>query len=86
MEDQEHVDPSSLSLEQRIAHKVWKIRLHGWEELVTVFRTCPYADDPNYRIYSSLLKNGLSDVNAMVQEKTLEALEVVLNQSDQAKK
>jgi hypothetical protein len=86
MEVQENVDISLLSLEERVTHKVWKVRLNGWEELANIFRTCPYPDDPNYTKYSHFIKSGIGDVNAIIQEKALEALETFLSKSNEGKR
>ena len=85
MESQEDVDVSSLSFEERIKHKLWKIRLDGWEELCKLFRQCIDPEDPNFANHSYLLKIGLEDVNSIIQEKVLEVLELVLSRSAQAK-
>jgi hypothetical protein len=85
MESIEDVDVSSLSYEERIKHKSWKIRLDSWEDLCKLFHRCSDPEDSDFANHSHLLKIGLEDVNSSVQEKTLEALELVLNRSDQAK-
>jgi hypothetical protein len=59
MDSSEDVDVSNLSLEEKLVHKVWKVRLTSWEEVLKIVNSCPYADDPNYSKYGRFIKNGI---------------------------
>ena len=65
-------DFSSLSIEERIAHKNWKARASGYEELAKKFRILE-EDSPEYTQYSYDIKKYVTDTNAPAQEKGLDA-------------
>ncbi|KAF8326346.1 armadillo-type protein [Cantharellus anzutake] len=70
-------DFSSLPLSERLAHKNWKARVHGYEELIRVFQKTGSEDDPAFRPYiqnPDLLKKMVIDANVVAQEKGVEAV------------
>jgi hypothetical protein len=70
-------DFSSLSIEDRLAHKNWKARVSAYEQLVKIFQTTADESDPAFRPYTSdpgLLKKIATDANAVAQEKGVECL------------
>ncbi|KAF8709603.1 Microtubule associated protein, partial [Rhizoctonia solani] len=70
-------DFSGIPIGERLVHKNWKARVHGYEALVKVFQATASEDDPAFRPYisnSDLLKKIATDANAVAQEKGLEAI------------
>ena len=70
-------DFSSIPLNERIVHKNWKARVHGYEALQKLFSTTASEDDPAFRPYLNnpdLLKKIAIDSNAVAQEKGVESL------------
>ncbi|KDQ20349.1 hypothetical protein BOTBODRAFT_153038 [Botryobasidium botryosum FD-172 SS1] len=70
-------DFSAIPLNERITHKNWKARVHGYEALQKLFSTTTSEDDPAFRPYlnnSDLLKKIALDTNAVAQEKGVECL------------
>ncbi|CUA69428.1 Cytoskeleton-associated protein 5 [Mus musculus] [Rhizoctonia solani] len=70
-------DFSGIPIGERLVHKNWKARVHGYEALVKVFQATASEDDPAFRPYisnSDLLKKMATDANAVAQEKGLEAI------------
>ncbi|KAG9118686.1 Microtubule-associated protein, microtubule dynamics during spindle orientation, partial [Ceratobasidium sp. 392] len=70
-------DFSGIPIGERLVHKNWKARVHGYEALVKMFQATASEDDPAFRPYisnSDLLKKIATDANAVAQEKGLDAL------------
>ncbi|KAG8879893.1 Microtubule-associated protein, microtubule dynamics during spindle orientation [Tulasnella sp. 331] len=70
-------DFSTIPILDRIVHKNWKARLHGYEALPKLFSLTTSDSDPAFRPYLSdpdLLKKIVTDSNAVAQEKGVEAL------------
>lgn len=67
--DQE--DYSSLPIEDRLTHKVWKVRLNAYEESTRAFVSSPEDSAPCFRPYNSdpdLLVKAVKDANVVAQE------------------
>ncbi|XP_011883305.1 PREDICTED: cytoskeleton-associated protein 5 isoform X2 [Vollenhovia emeryi] len=69
-QDTEYV---KLPLEERLAHKSWRARLHGYEECVKTFQCIDDEKSPEWNKYAGLIKKFVVDSNAAAQEKGLEA-------------
>ena len=69
MEDEEY---KKLPIDQKCVHKLWKARLHGYEEATTLFRQLE-ENSPEFGKYLGLVKKFVTDSNAVSQEKGLEA-------------
>ncbi|KAI0283127.1 ARM repeat-containing protein [Russula aff. rugulosa BPL654] len=70
-------DFSTLSIEDRLAHKNWKARVSAYEALVKTFQLTSSDTDPAFRPYTSnpdLLKKIVTDSNAVAQEKGVECV------------
>ncbi|CCO28144.1 Cytoskeleton-associated protein 5 [Rhizoctonia solani AG-1 IB] len=70
-------DFSGIPIGERLVHKNWKARVHGYEALVKLFQATASEDDPAFRQYisnSDLLKKIATDANAVAQEKGLDAI------------
>ncbi|XP_022089158.1 cytoskeleton-associated protein 5-like isoform X2 [Acanthaster planci] len=63
-----------LPVEEQCVHKVWKARLHGYEEAVKVFNRITDEKSPEFSKYAGLLKKFVTDANAVAQEKGLDAV------------
>jgi len=68
MEDDEWL---KLPAEDRVAHKLWKARVSGYEDAKKQFGTWD-DDDPKWKNYMGLAKKMVTDSNAVAQEKGLE--------------
>lgn len=68
MEDDEWL---KLPTEDRVAHKLWKARVSGYEDAKKQFGTWD-DDDPKWKNYMGLAKKMVTDSNAVAQEKGLE--------------
>ncbi|KAI5957293.1 hypothetical protein KGF54_000221 [Candida jiufengensis] len=66
----EEIDYSTLPLEERLEHKVWKVRLGAYEELSKQFENSRNQQDQIFNILSSpdLIKKILVDSNVVAQE------------------
>ncbi|KAI5970939.1 hypothetical protein CANMA_000099 [Candida margitis] len=65
----EEVDYTTLPLEDRLEHKVWKARLSAYEELSKQYESSRSDQDPVFTGYSpDLYKNILTDSNVVAQE------------------
>ncbi|XP_072747626.1 protein mini spindles isoform X2 [Anoplolepis gracilipes] len=62
-----------LPLEERIAHKSWRARLHGYEECVKTFQCIDDEKSGEWNKYLGFIKKFVVDSNAAAQEKGLEA-------------
>ncbi|CAB4053900.1 CKAP5 [Lepeophtheirus salmonis] len=59
-----------LPVEERCTHKIWKARLHGYEEVVKLFNNLD-GDDEKWRKFHGLIKKFVVDINVVAQEKGL---------------
>ncbi|XP_076624650.1 msps cytoskeleton-associated protein 5 [Colletes latitarsis] len=62
-----------LPLEERCVHKLWRARLHGYEECVNTFQCIDDEKSPEWNKYLGFIKKFVVDSNAAAQEKGLEA-------------
>uniref|UniRef100_A0A8D8W5H1 Cytoskeleton-associated protein 5 n=1 Tax=Cacopsylla melanoneura TaxID=428564 RepID=A0A8D8W5H1_9HEMI len=69
-EDTEYI---KLPVEERCVHKVWKARVHGYEEATKLFRQTSDEKSPEFNKFLGLIKKFVIDSNAVAQEKGLEA-------------
>ncbi|KAF4519728.1 hypothetical protein B566_EDAN017602 [Ephemera danica] len=70
-EDTEYL---KLPLEDRCVHKLWKARVHGYEEATKLFRQIPDEKSPEWNKFLGMVKKFAADSNAAAQEKGLEAV------------
>nr|XP_018902745.1 PREDICTED: cytoskeleton-associated protein 5 [Bemisia tabaci]XP_018902746.1 PREDICTED: cytoskeleton-associated protein 5 [Bemisia tabaci]XP_018902747.1 PREDICTED: cytoskeleton-associated protein 5 [Bemisia tabaci]XP_018902749.1 PREDICTED: cytoskeleton-associated protein 5 [Bemisia tabaci] len=68
-EDTEYL---KLPIEDQCVHKLWKARVHGYEEAKKLFSTLD-EKSPEWNKYLGLIKKFVTDSNAVAQEKGLEA-------------
>ncbi|XP_064399412.1 cytoskeleton-associated protein 5-like isoform X3 [Halichondria panicea] len=73
MAEKEPEDYSKLSLEVKLAHKVWRARLMGYEEASKVFRKIDDEASSEYSKFTGMIKGFVTDSNQMAQEKGVEA-------------
>ena len=76
MADQEE-DLSSLSLQDRFAHKGWKVRKDAYEAATQVFNQAQSETDPTVRQFvqdASIWKGAVGDSNVAAQQEGLGAL------------
>ncbi|CCE78330.1 Piso0_000951 [Millerozyma farinosa CBS 7064] len=67
-------DFSALPLEERLGHKVWKVRLEAYEQAATKFSNSRNDHDECFRIFNEqgdLLKKAVTDSNVVAQESGL---------------
>ncbi|CAG0897270.1 unnamed protein product, partial [Cyprideis torosa] len=69
----EEDDWQKLPLDDRCVHKIWKARVHGYEECCSHFRRITDEKSPEWNKFAPLLKKFVTDSNAVAQEKGLEA-------------
>ncbi|QLL33605.1 hypothetical protein HG536_0E05160 [Torulaspora globosa] len=77
--DQEDEDFTKLSLDERLAHKLWKARLHAYQELLATFQGS--QRDRNSIVYWSdpeQFARYVTDSNVAAQEQAVLALEALL--------
>ncbi|KAJ2163191.1 hypothetical protein GGF46_000121 [Coemansia sp. RSA 552] len=73
MADEE--DYSALPLEQRLAHKKWKVRMNAYTELTKQLRQLdPVQDGAQFRAYESFLDKMVLDTNMAAQEAGVSAV------------
>ncbi|XP_069680440.1 protein mini spindles isoform X4 [Periplaneta americana] len=82
-EDTEYV---KLPVEDQCVHKLWKARLHGYEEAAKLFRQIDDEKSPEFNKYLGLVKKFVIDSNAVAQEKGLEAVLAFVENSGSAGK
>ncbi|XP_058791056.1 protein mini spindles isoform X2 [Phymastichus coffea] len=70
-EDTEYL---KLPVEDRCLHKLWKARLHGYEECTKTFRCIDDEKSPEWNKFLGLVKKFVIDSNAAAQERGLEAV------------
>ncbi|XP_046394021.1 protein mini spindles [Ischnura elegans] len=63
-----------LPVEERCVHKLWKARIHGYEEAIKTFQQIDDEKSPEWNKYLGLLKKFVVDSHAAAQEKGLEAV------------
>lgn len=82
MADQDDVDFTTLPLEQRASHKVWKARLNAYQELNNLFTQSsvisPPNDVANYWLDPELFASYIVDSNVVAQENAIIALHTLL--------
>jgi len=71
MEGEDGEEWRKLPCEDRIAHKVWKARVNGYEEASKLFGQWD-EDEPKWKNYQPLAKKMVNDSNAVALEKGLE--------------
>lgn len=70
-------DFSSLSIEDRLAHKNWKARVNAYEALIKTFTFSSSDTDPAFKPFLNnpdTLKKIATDSNAVAQEKGVECI------------
>ncbi|CAB0005062.1 unnamed protein product [Nesidiocoris tenuis] len=70
----EEEDFSKLSIEERCAHKSWKARVSGYEDVAKIFRTIDDEKSPEWNKYHGMVKKFVVDSNVPAQEKGLDAV------------
>eukprot|EP01117_Protostelium_nocturnum_P010147 TRINITY_DN3620_c0_g1_i2.p1 TRINITY_DN3620_c0_g1~~TRINITY_DN3620_c0_g1_i2.p1 ORF type:complete len:2002 (+),score=827.22 TRINITY_DN3620_c0_g1_i2:52-6057(+) len=77
------VDPADVGgpLDDRLVHKMWKVRLAAYEELDKLFKNLESGTDPKFAEYGQHWKSILTDNNAVAQEKGLEPLLVFIDRA-----
>lgn len=67
-------DITKLSIEDRCQHKVWKVRVNGYEEATKLFQNQRDEKSPEFQKYLGLVKKFVVDNNVVAQEKGLNAV------------
>ncbi len=70
-------DFSKMSIEERLASKLWKARVSAYEDLTKAFPKTSSENDPIFRQYTrnpDILKSIVVDTNAVAQEKGVDAV------------
>ncbi|XP_075858079.1 cytoskeleton-associated protein 5 isoform X3 [Microcebus murinus] len=62
-----------LPVDQKCEHKLWKARLNGYEEALKIFQKIKDEKSPEWSKFLGLIKKFVTDSNAVVQLKGLEA-------------
>lgn len=68
-----HSEWLKLPVDQKCEHKLWKARLSGYEEALKIFQKIKDEKSPEWSKYLGLIKKFVTDSNAVVQLKGLEA-------------
>lgn len=76
----------NLSLEAKLEHSQWKIRLSGYEELTKNMQEALDCSGKPFQIAMSLLQKFSEDKNVMCKEKGLEVLFAFFDRYEHAKK
>ncbi|KAH7979345.1 hypothetical protein HPB49_009121 [Dermacentor silvarum] len=63
-----------LPVEERCQHKLWKARLSGYEDAINLFGSVTDPKGPEFQKFLPLIKNFVTDSNAVSQEKGLAAV------------
>lgn len=74
---EEEPDYSSLPLEERLVHKVWKVRKEAFEELDQEFQNSASETSDCFQLWisnPSLISKAISDINVVAQEAAIGAL------------
>ncbi|CAH1965388.1 unnamed protein product [Acanthoscelides obtectus] len=69
----EEEDFKKLPAEEKCVHKVWKVRVAGYEEVTKLFKQIDDEKSSEFSKYLGLVKKFVVDSNAVGQEKGLEA-------------
>lgn len=80
MSEQDDIDFTKLSLEERLSNKLWKARVHGYEQLAENFQK--RANSPEAAVHwrdPSMFQQYLADPNVIAQEKAIVALSTLLD-------
>ncbi|XP_017656236.1 cytoskeleton-associated protein 5 [Nannospalax galili] len=75
-----------LPVDQKCEHKLWKARLSGYEEALKIFQKIKDEKSPEWSKYLGLIKKFVTDSNAVVQLKGLEAALVYVDNAHVAGK
>lgn len=75
-----------LPVDQKCEHKLWKARLSGYEEALKIFQKIKDEKSPEWSKYLGLIKKFVTDSNAVVQLKGLEAALVYVEKAHVAGK
>ncbi|XP_055505102.1 cytoskeleton-associated protein 5 isoform X2 [Leucoraja erinacea] len=75
-----------LPIDQKCEHKVWKARLNGYEEAAKLFQKISDEKSPEWSKHLGLIKKFVTDSNAVVQLKGLEAALVYIQNAHVAGK
>lgn len=70
---EEDTEFKKLPVEERCVHKLWKARLHGYEETIKIFREIDDEKSAEWQRFVYLMKKFVADAHAMAQERGLEA-------------
>lgn len=70
---EEDTEFKKLPVEEQCVHKLWKARVHGYEETIKIFRQIDDEKSPEWNRFVFLLKKFVVDAHAMAQERGLEA-------------
>lgn len=70
---EEDTEFRKLVIEERCVHKLWKARLHGYEEAIKIFSEIDDEKSPEWNKFHGLIKKFVTDSHAMAQERGLEA-------------
>ncbi|XP_015113427.1 protein mini spindles isoform X2 [Diachasma alloeum] len=70
---EEETEFTKLPLEDRVVHKSWKARVHGYEECTKKFGCIDDEKSPEWNKFLGLIKKFVVDSNAAAQEKGMEA-------------
>ncbi|KAL1785598.1 cytoskeleton-associated protein 5 [Sigmodon hispidus] len=62
-----------LPVDQKCEHKLWKARLSGYDEALKIFQKIKDEKSPEWSKYLGLIKKFVTDSNAVVQLRGLEA-------------
>lgn len=83
---EEDTEYKKLPVEERCVHKLWKARLHGYEEAIKIFREIDDEKSPEWNRFAFLIKKFVVDAHAMAQERGLEATLIFVENSAAAGK
>ncbi|GLG98562.1 Protein mini spindles [Gryllus bimaculatus] len=75
-----------LPIDEQCVHKLWKARVHGYEEAAKLFQQLDDEKSPEFSKYLGLVKKFVIDSNAVAQEKGLEAVLAFVENSAMAGK
>ncbi|KAK1368569.1 MICROTUBULE ORGANIZATION family protein [Heracleum sosnowskyi] len=83
MEDEKLLkEAKTLSWEDRLLHKNWKVRYDANIDLAAVCGSISYSRDPRLREFGPFFRKMVVDANVPVQEKALDALIMFLKVAD----
>eukprot|EP00898_Chlorokybus_atmophyticus_P007131 jgi/Chlat1/7419/Chrsp6S09189 len=73
-EEQILKDAKKLAFEDRIAHKLWKVRNEAYADIASACASADGPDDRKLKEFGPLFRKAVVDANAPAQEKALDAL------------